>query len=53
MPKRTFRIRGGEPLLDVASYGRGSPRETGGRLTTAAQVEQIRRGLSGGRRRRS
>ena len=43
MPKRTFRIRVGEPLLDVASYGRGSPRETGGRLTTAAQVEQIRR----------
>lgn len=42
MSKRTFRIRVGEPLLDVASYGRGSPRETGGRLTTA-QVEQIRR----------
>ena len=42
MPKRIFRIRLSEPLLDVASYGRGSPRETGGRLTTA-QVEQIRR----------
>jgi hypothetical protein len=22
MPKRTFRIREGEPLLDIASYGR-------------------------------
>ncbi len=42
MSKRTFRIREGEPLLDVASYGRGSPRETGRRLTTA-QLEQIQR----------
>ena len=42
MPKRTFRIREGEPLLDIVSYGRGGPRETGGRLTPA-QVEQIRR----------
>ena len=42
MSKRTFIIRAGEPLLDVASYGRGIPRETGGRLTTA-QVQQIRR----------
>jgi len=42
MPKRTFRIREGEPLLDVVSYGRGAPSESGGRLTRA-QVEQIRR----------
>jgi hypothetical protein len=42
MPKRTFRIREGEPLLDIVSYGRGGPRETGGRLTLS-QVEQIRR----------
>jgi hypothetical protein len=42
MPKRTFRIRVGEPLLDVASYGRGGPRETGYRLTPV-QLEQIQR----------
>jgi hypothetical protein len=42
MSKRTFRIREGEPLLDIVSYGRGGPRETSGRLTPA-QVEQIRR----------
>jgi hypothetical protein len=43
MPKRTFRIREGEPpLLDIVSYGRGGPRETGGRLTSA-QLEQIQR----------
>jgi hypothetical protein len=42
MPKRIFRIRVGEPLLDVASYGRGVPREAGGRLTPV-QLEQIRR----------
>lgn len=42
MPKRTFRIREGEPLLDIASYGRGGPREAGGKLT-AAQLEQIQR----------
>ena len=42
MPKRIFRIREGEPLLDIVSYGRGGPRETGGRLTTA-QLEQIQR----------
>ncbi len=41
MSMRTFRIRS-EPLLDIVSYGRGGPRETGGRLTPA-QVEQIRR----------
>jgi Relaxase/Mobilisation nuclease domain len=40
--KRMFRIREGEPLLDVASYGRGGPRETGGRLTPG-QLEQIQR----------
>ncbi len=42
MPKRIFRIREGEPLLDIVSYGRGGPRENGGRLTPE-QVEQIRR----------
>src|SRR5271169_4857041 len=42
MPKRTFRIREGEPLLDIVSYGRGGPRETGGGLTPA-QLEQIQR----------
>jgi hypothetical protein len=40
--KRVFRVREGEPLLDIVSYGRGGPRESGGRLTPA-QVEQIRR----------
>jgi hypothetical protein len=42
MPKRTFRIREGEPLLDIVSYGRGGPGETGGRLTPA-QLEMIQR----------
>lgn len=42
MTKRIFRIREGEPLLDVVSYGRGGPCENGGRLTHA-QIEQIRR----------
>jgi hypothetical protein len=43
MPKqRTFRIREGEPLLDIASYGRGGPSETAGRLTPV-QLEQIQR----------
>ena len=42
MPKRTFRIREGEPLFDLVSHGRGGPRETGGRFTSA-QVDQIRR----------
>jgi hypothetical protein len=42
MPKRVFRIREGEPLLDIVSYGRGGPRENGGRLTPE-QVERIRR----------
>ncbi len=42
MSKRTFRIREGDPLFDIVSYGRGGPREMGGRLTPA-QVEQIRR----------
>ena len=42
MSKRTFRIREGEPLLDVVSYGRGGPRDTGGRLTPA-QLEHIHR----------
>jgi Relaxase/Mobilisation nuclease domain len=42
MPKRIFRIREGEPLLDIASYGRAGPRDTGGSLTPG-QLEQIRR----------
>lgn len=42
MSRRTFRIGEGEPLFDLVSYGRGGPRETGGRFTPA-QVEQIRR----------
>lgn len=42
MPKRIFRIREGEPLLDIVSYGRGGPRETRGRLTPV-QLEQILR----------
>jgi hypothetical protein len=42
MPKRIFRIREGEPLLDIVSYGRGGSRENGGRLTPA-QLEQIQR----------
>src|SRR5580692_9473498 len=42
MPKRTFRTREEEPLLDIASYGRGGPSESGGSLTPA-QLEQIRR----------
>ena len=42
MSKRTFRIGGPEPLLDVQSFGRGGPRETGDKLTPA-QLEQIRR----------
>jgi hypothetical protein len=43
MPKRTFRIRDGEPpLLDIASYGRAGPREKGVRLTPA-QLEHIQR----------
>ena len=40
MPKRTFRIREDEPLLDIASYGRGGPRETNSSLTTE-QLEQV------------
>jgi hypothetical protein len=42
MTRRTFRIREGQPLFDLVAYGRGGPRENGGRLTPA-QVEQIRR----------
>lgn len=41
MSKRTFRIREGEPWLDIVSYGRGGSREMC-RLAPA-QVEQIRR----------
>jgi hypothetical protein len=42
MPKRTFRIREGEPLFDLVSHGRGGPRQTSGRFTPG-QIEQIRR----------
>lgn len=42
MPKRVFRVREGEPLFDIVSYGRGGPRAGGARLTPA-QVEQVRR----------
>ena len=42
MSKRIFRVREGEPLLDIVSYGRGGARENGGRLTPG-QIEQIRR----------
>jgi hypothetical protein len=42
MSKRTFRIREGEPLLDIASYGRGGPGETGGGLRPE-QLQQIQR----------
>ena len=42
MSKRIFRVREGEPLLDIVSYGRGGTRENGGRLTPA-EIEQIRR----------
>lgn len=42
MTKRIFRIREGEPLLDIVSYGRGGPGDSRGRLTHA-QIEQIRR----------
>jgi hypothetical protein len=39
---RTFRLPTEEPLLNIVSYGRGGPRDNGGRLTSA-QVEHIRR----------
>lgn len=38
---RTFRIRE-EPLFDLVSYGRGGPKENGGKFTKA-QIAQIRR----------
>ena len=38
MSKRTFRIGGPEPLLDVQSFGRGGPRERGDRLTPAQEI---------------
>jgi hypothetical protein len=43
MPERIFRIReGGSLLLDIVSYGRGGPRETGG-ILTSTQLELIQR----------
>ena len=41
MAKR-FRLRGGEPLLDIVSYGSSALHENGGRLTPE-QVAQVRR----------
>ena len=42
MSKRSFRIREGEPLLDIVSYGRGVHHGSSGRLTSY-QVDHIRR----------
>lgn len=42
MAKRVFRIREGEPLLDIVSYGSAALHENGGRLTPE-QVEHLRR----------
>lgn len=42
MAKRIFRIREGEPLLDLVSHGRGGPNEQAPRLTPE-QVDHIRR----------
>ena len=42
MPKQTFRIREGEPLLDIVSLGRGGSHGSGWTLTTE-QAEHIRR----------
>ena len=33
MTKRVFRIREGEPLLDIVSFGSAALHENGGRLT--------------------
>lgn len=41
MPKRSFSIREGQPLLDIVSYGRGKSHGAIGRLTPA-QLEHIR-----------
>jgi relaxase-like protein len=41
MPKRSFSIPKGEPLLDVASFGRGGPHGAIGNLTPE-QIEHIR-----------
>ena len=49
MSKRTFRIREGQPLLDVVSYGRGGPTAPATQLTLA-QVSRFDE-PSGGRRR--
>ena len=42
MAKRVFRIRVGEPLLDIVSYGSAALHENGGRLSPE-QVEHLRR----------
>lgn len=42
MPTRTFRIREGQPLLDIVSLGRGGSRENAGRFSKE-QVELIAR----------
>ena len=42
MAKRVFRIREGEPLLDIVSYGSAALHDNGGRLLPE-QVEHVRR----------
>ena len=42
MTKRVFRIREGEPLLDIVSFGSAALHENGGRLTPE-QLEHLRR----------
>ncbi len=42
MAKRSFRLREGEPLLDIVSYGRGVAPASGVRLTPS-QADHIRR----------
>ncbi|HEU4694008.1 MAG TPA: relaxase/mobilization nuclease domain-containing protein, partial [Vicinamibacterales bacterium] len=42
MTKRVFRIREGEPLLDIVSYGSAALHENGGRLSPE-KVEHLRR----------
>ncbi len=42
MTKRVFRIREGQPLLDIVSYGSAAFHENGGRLTPE-QLEHVRR----------
>jgi hypothetical protein len=43
--KRTISVREGRPLLDLVSYGRGGPGQTG--ILSAAQVDHIARTVHG------